>query len=130
LDPRKAPFSATFRPFVDDFPRFFWASFFEMALMRANATPKRRKMSNGGSTSLSLRRDSARQIVGAGGSATFDQSNILLNEALSVLHSNGEGNCGGLYAATGGVVTLHKSTVAQNFASTSNSNIYGTMIYE
>ncbi len=67
--------------------------------------------------------------VGADGSASFDQSDILLNEALSGLFGNGEGIGGGLYVATGAVVTLHKSTVAQNLASTSN-NIYGTVIYE
>ena len=53
---------------------------------------------------------------------------MLLNEALSGLFGNGEG--GGLFVATGAVVTLHKSTVAQNLASTSNANIYGTVIYE
>ena len=61
---------------------------------------------------------------------SFGQSDILLNEALSVLFGNGEGAGGGLYAATGAVVTLHKSTVAQNLASTSNNNIDGTVIYE
>jgi hypothetical protein len=68
--------------------------------------------------------------VGAGGSASFDESNILLNEALSVLIGGGEVKGGGLYVATGAVVTLHKSAVAQNLASTSKNNIYGTVIYE
>ena len=67
--------------------------------------------------------------VGADGSASFDQSDILLNEALSVLFGNGEGKGGGLYVDTGAVVTLHKSTVAQNLASTSNNNIWGSVIY-
>jgi hypothetical protein len=31
------------------------------------------------------------------------------------------------YIWTGGVVTLKKTTVALNFASTSNDNIYGTV---
>jgi hypothetical protein len=35
----------------------------------------------------------------------------------------------GLYVATGGVVTLKKTTVALNFASFSNGNIYGTVNY-
>ena len=43
--------------------------------------------------------------------------------------SNGEGIGGGLYVTTGGVVTLHKTTVVQNFASTSNGNIYGAVSY-
>ena len=37
---------------------------------------------------------------------------------------------GGLYVTTGGVVTLKKTTVALNFASTSNGNIYGTVTYD
>ncbi len=68
--------------------------------------------------------------IGAEGSASFDQSDILLNGALSGLFGNGEGIGGGLYAASGAVVTLHKLTVAQNLASTSNNNIDGTVIYE
>ncbi len=44
--------------------------------------------------------------------------------------SSGEGIGGGLYVTTGGVVTLHKSTVALNFASTSNNNIDGTVTYD
>ena len=43
--------------------------------------------------------------------------------------SDGDGIGGGLYVATGAVVTLKKSTVAFNFASTSNSNIYGIVTY-
>jgi hypothetical protein len=49
---------------------------------------------------------------------------------LSVLFGNGQGAGGGLYVATGTVVTLHKSTVGQNLASTSNSNIDGAVIYQ
>ena len=41
--------------------------------------------------------------------------------------SDGDGIGGGLYISTGGVVTLKKTTVALNFASTSNDNIYGTV---
>jgi hypothetical protein len=48
---------------------------------------------------------------------------------LVVLFGKGEGKGGGLYVATGGVVTLHKSAVAQNRASTSNNDIYGAVIY-
>jgi hypothetical protein len=40
-----------------------------------------------------------------------------------------ERTCTGLYVTTGGVVSLHKSTVALNFASTSNNDIYGTVTY-
>jgi hypothetical protein len=41
--------------------------------------------------------------------------------------SDGDGIGGGLYIWTGGVVTLKKTTVTLNFASTSNDNIYGTV---
>jgi len=74
-------------------------------------------------------------FVGAGGSATLDQTDVLLNLALGSLaceggsNSNGDGIGGGLYVATGGMVSLKKSTVALNFASTSNDNIYGTVTY-
>ena len=58
---------------------------------------------------------------------------MILNLALAGLAgaggSDGDGIGGGLYVATGGVVTLKKTTVAPNFASTSNANIYGTVIY-
>ena len=68
-------------------------------------------------------------FVGAGGSASLDQTDVLLNLALGGLAgaggSNGDGIGGGLYVTTGGVVTLHKSTVALNFASFSNDNIFG-----
>ena len=43
--------------------------------------------------------------------------------------SEGEGIGGGLYVAIGGAVTLKKTTVASNFATTSNSNIYRPVIY-
>jgi len=43
--------------------------------------------------------------------------------------SNGDGIGGGLYVTTGGVATLHKTTVVLNFASFSNGNIYGAVSY-
>ena len=43
--------------------------------------------------------------------------------------SNGAGIGGGLYVATGASVSLKKTIVALNFASTSNDNIYGTVTY-
>ena len=56
---------------------------------------------------------------------------VSLNQALGGLPgaggSDGDGIGGGLYITTGGVVTLKKTTVALNFASTSNDNIYGTV---
>ena len=69
----------------------------------------------------------------AAGSAALDQSDILLNLAFGGLAgkggSDGDGIGGGLYVTTGGVVTLKKTTVALNFASFSNNNIYGTVTY-
>jgi hypothetical protein len=41
--------------------------------------------------------------------------------------SDGEGIGGGLYVATGASVTVRKTKVTGNFASTSNDNIYGTV---
>jgi hypothetical protein len=40
LTPEKAPFSATFGPFFDDFLRVFSASLAKRAQMGANLTPK------------------------------------------------------------------------------------------
>ena len=72
-------------------------------------------------------------FVGAGGSASLDQTDVLLNLALGGLAgeggSDGDGIGGGLYVAIGAVVTLKKTTVALNFASTSNGDIYGTVTY-
>jgi hypothetical protein len=42
--------------------------------------------------------------------------------------SDGDGIGGGLYIATGGSVTLKKSQVVLNLASTSNDNIFGTVM--
>ena len=73
-------------------------------------------------------------FVGAAGSASLDQTDILLDLAQGGLGydggANGEGTGGGLYVTTGGTVTLKKSTVAFNFASTSNNDIYGVVIYD
>ena len=49
--------------------------------------------------------------------------------SLRISGSAGDGSGGGLYVATGGVVTLKKTTVAIDFASFSNGNIYGTVTY-
>ena len=63
-------------------------------------------------------------FVGAAGGSTIDPTDILVNLALGALGgiggTNGEGIGGGLYVTSGdvGVVTLHKTTVALNFAST------------
>ena len=58
---------------------------------------------------------------------------MLLDAAIAGLAgergSDGEGTGGGLYVATGGVVTLKKTTVSANLASTSYANIYGVVIY-
>ena len=70
-------------------------------------------------------------MVGAEGSATLDQSDVSLNLTLGGLasagRSDGDSSGGGLYIAAGGVVTLKKTTVALNFASSSNDNIAGTV---
>jgi hypothetical protein len=69
-------------------------------------------------------------FVGADGSASLDQTNVLLDLAIAGLAgaggTNGSGIGGGLYGTSGGVgvVTLHKSTVALNFASTSNYLVF------
>jgi hypothetical protein len=59
------------------------------------------------------------------------RSKSALNQALGGLPGVGgsDGIGGGLYIATGGVVTLEKTTVALNFASFSNGNIFGTVTY-
>ena len=43
--------------------------------------------------------------------------------------SDGDGEGGGLYVATGGVVTLKKTTVSSNFATTGDSNVAGVVTY-
>ena len=64
-------------------------------------------------------------------SATLEDTVVSLNLALGGLAgaggSAGDGIGGGLYIWAGGVVTLKKTTVTLNFASTSNNNIYGTV---
>ncbi len=71
--------------------------------------------------------------VGAGGSATIDQTNLIANLALGGPASSGgsdsDGSGAGLYVATGTTVSLKKSQVAGNFASTSNNDIDGTVTY-
>ncbi|MFI5459121.1 MAG: beta strand repeat-containing protein [Isosphaerales bacterium] len=72
-------------------------------------------------------------FVGAGGSATFDQTSIIIaNLALGGLAGNGgsdgAGIGGGLYVATGASVSVKKTNVNGNFASASN-DIYGTVTY-
>jgi hypothetical protein len=73
-------------------------------------------------------------FVSAAGSAALDQFDIALNLALGGLAgaggTNGEGIGGGLDVTTGSVVTLKKTTVALNVASTSNNNIDGTVTYD
>jgi hypothetical protein len=72
-------------------------------------------------------------FAGADGSASLDQTDVLLDLALAGLAgaggTSGIGIGGGLYVTSGGVgvVSLHTSTVALNFASTSNDNIHGTV---
>jgi len=67
------------------------------------------------------------------GDPARNQTNVLLDLAIAGLAGAGgtNGSGGGLYVAnlTPGAVTLHKSTVALNFASTSNSDIYGPVTY-
>ena len=69
----------------------------------------------------------AAPLSGSGGTAAFDQSDILLDLALGGLAgqggNNGNGSGGGLYVTTGGLVSLKKTTVALNFASTSGNNV-------
>ena len=54
-------------------------------------------------------------------------SNISFNRAIG--GTDGDGIGGGLYVTSGGVVTLKKSTVSLNLASTSNNDIFGTVTY-
>ena len=77
----------------------------------------------------------ARASSGAAGTATLDQMDVLLNLAIGGLAgfggSDGKEGIGGglLYVTAGGVVSLKKTTVALNFASTSNNNIYCIVTY-
>jgi hypothetical protein len=72
-------------------------------------------------------------FVGAGGSATLDQTSVTAILTMGGLAgaggSDGDGFGGGLYVATGATVSLKKSNVAGNYASTSNDEIYGTVTY-
>ena len=54
-----------------------------------------------------------------------------MNMALGGMASGGggTGSGGGLYITTGGVVTLKKSTLALNFASSGDNDIDGIVIY-
>jgi hypothetical protein len=71
-------------------------------------------------------------FVGSGGSASLAGSTITANQALGGLAgsggSDGQGIGGGLYVDTGASVFLKKTKVKGNVASTSNDNIYGTVI--
>jgi hypothetical protein len=44
--------------------------------------------------------------------------------------SAGDGSGGGLYVATGATVSLKKTNIAGNYASTSKAEIYGTVTYD
>jgi hypothetical protein len=56
---------------------------------------------------------------------------VILNSALGVAAgaggSDGEGLGGGLYVASGATVTLKKTHVVGNMASTSGNDIYGSV---
>jgi hypothetical protein len=72
-------------------------------------------------------------FVGADGSATFDSTSLVIsNQAAGGLAgsggSEGTGIGGGLYIATGASVSVKKTNVFGNFASTSDPNIFGTVI--
>jgi hypothetical protein len=64
-------------------------------------------------------------IVGVDGSATIDQTVIAANLAIGSLSGSGGSDGHGLYIASGATVTLKKSHVVGNQASTGNDNIYG-----
>jgi hypothetical protein len=73
-------------------------------------------------------------FVGTGGSATFDPTSIIIsNQAAGGLAgiggSEGVGIGGGIYVFTGASVSVKKTNVNGNFASTSNPNIFGTVIF-
>ncbi len=67
-------------------------------------------------------------FTASGGSATIFGTLVTANDALGGLGGSGgsDGNGGGgLYVATGASVSLQKTKVRGNFASTSDNNIYG-----
>ena len=71
----------------------------------------------------------AASYVGAAGAAALSNTSIIADVAIGGFAgfggSGGQGIGGGLYVATGGSVTLEKSLVIGNWASTSHNNIYG-----
>ncbi len=62
--------------------------------------------------------------------ATVDQTIVMANLAIGGLAgfggSEGDGFGGGLYITNGAGVTLKKSVILANIASTSGNNVYGT----
>jgi hypothetical protein len=72
-------------------------------------------------------------FVGAGGSVLLAGSTITANQALGGRAgsggSDGDGIGGGLYVDTGASASLKKTNVNGNLASTSDDDIYGTVIY-